>query len=346
MKALFLFLSFFSQFEFTFACSAYFLKNKVNSIAWVGKNYDWSSDHGALFTNPRGLNKINTHPNSKVEFNWTSKYGSLTFSQFGKEFPLSGINEKKLVVEVLWLTSSLYPTAIIDKPILNELQWIQYILDTSSNLTEAISQAEKVEISPLYAKVHYFVCDQTECATIEYLNHRIVITKTSFHVLTNSDYQSSVQNLKKYKGFGGNQTIPHSYDSNVRFANLAQITQTHFNPSQADIMNGLDLVKSTTSTQWQIIYNLNESKIYFRTKNFQSLKEIDLNIFFNPQDLSCRSNSKILEMNQNKIQIQKEDLSNWTHQLNKELILKNIILSSDLQKIAYEYPDLYTSCVY
>lgn len=36
----------------------------------------------------------------------TSKYGSITFNQYRKEFPIGGMNEKGLVIEALWLNEN------------------------------------------------------------------------------------------------------------------------------------------------------------------------------------------------------------------------------------------------
>lgn len=41
------------------------------------------------------------------EFQWTSQYASVTFSQSGKGMPVCGINEKGLIVE-----QATYPAAI------------------------------------------------------------------------------------------------------------------------------------------------------------------------------------------------------------------------------------------
>lgn len=62
--------------------------------------------------------------------------------------------------------------------LLNELQWVQYNLDTSASVKAAIYQSSKIDILPLYTKVHYFVCDQAECASFEYLNKNLVINRT------------------------------------------------------------------------------------------------------------------------------------------------------------------------
>ena len=59
---------------------------------------------------------------------WVSQYGSITFNQYGKEFPTGGMNEKGLVVELMWLDGTIYPQPD-ERPAIGVLQWIQYQLD-------------------------------------------------------------------------------------------------------------------------------------------------------------------------------------------------------------------------
>src|SRR6185295_11423871 len=95
---------------------------------------------------------------------WTSKYGSVTFNQVGRELPYGGINEKGLDVEQLWLRSAQFPTPD-SRPTVNELQWIQYQLDNASSVREVLASLRKINVVSRIAPIHYLVCDSTgECA--------------------------------------------------------------------------------------------------------------------------------------------------------------------------------------
>ena len=77
-------------------CST-FLCGEGDSL-YFGKNYDWNVEDGLLMVNKRGLQKsaaVRQHAAS-----WTSKFGSVTFNQYGREWPSGGMNEAGLVVEV------------------------------------------------------------------------------------------------------------------------------------------------------------------------------------------------------------------------------------------------------
>ena len=54
--------------------------------------------------NRRGLKKTAFSTNSGLQ--WVSRFGSLTFNQFGFEFPNGGINEAGLVIEHMMMDGS------------------------------------------------------------------------------------------------------------------------------------------------------------------------------------------------------------------------------------------------
>ena len=99
-------------------------KNKL-----IGKNYDSIVDLGMLFTNKRGQIKSSAVFPPEQPLEWVSCYGSITFSQSGKELPVCGMNEKGLVVEQATLQSSAYPETE-GKSALSSLEMTQYLLDT------------------------------------------------------------------------------------------------------------------------------------------------------------------------------------------------------------------------
>src|SRR4030095_6709679 len=108
------------------ACTT-FLLNKNGQLVF-GRNYDWVTNAGIVCTNLRGLQKTSMKEEEGTPISWVSQYGSITFNQYGKEFPNGGMNEKGLVVEMMWLDGTKFPDPDNRSP-LNVLQWIQYQLD-------------------------------------------------------------------------------------------------------------------------------------------------------------------------------------------------------------------------
>src|SRR6185436_5175860 len=88
-------------------------------------------------TNLRGLFKTSMQTSDGKTISWVSKYGSITFNQYGKEFPTAGMNEKGLVVELMWLDGTHYPQKD-QRPSVDVLQWIQYELDNSATVEQVI----------------------------------------------------------------------------------------------------------------------------------------------------------------------------------------------------------------
>src|SRR5437660_3571671 len=90
------------------ACTTVMIPGSAEKI--VAKSYDWDLGNGMALVNKRHVAKTalaalpGDHPAQ-----WTSTYGSVTFNQHGRELPVSGMNEAGLVVEIMWLDSSVYP---------------------------------------------------------------------------------------------------------------------------------------------------------------------------------------------------------------------------------------------
>ena len=140
-----------------------------------GRNYDWVTEAGMVCTNLKGLSKTSMKTENGETINWVSKYGSITFNQYGKEFPTGGMKEKGLVVELMWLDETKYP-ANDNRPAVGVLQWIQYQLDNCTSIDEVIATDKKIRISPTgTTPLHYLVADANgNAATIEFLNGKIV----------------------------------------------------------------------------------------------------------------------------------------------------------------------------
>lgn len=282
---------------------------------------------------------------------WTSRYGSLTFNQHGRDFPLGGFNEAGLAVEILWLPGTRYPDP--DKtPSLNEAQWIQYHLDTAGSVSEMITRARSVMINPVFAETHYMACDKTgNCASFEYLKGILTITPMQTKVLTNSEYQLSLDYLKNYQGFGGSKAIPTSgYDSKDRFVRLAHFQKTlnqMTDPAQR-MKKGfemLDSVRSKARTQWQAVYEVTQGKVTYRKMNLSNnpFKTISLKNF----DLSCQTPVMVFDMDSNGSGDVSLKFKTYTDSENHRMVLKSaraLGLPDEMARIVAEYPQS-TTCI-
>lgn len=272
------------------ACSSFQLESKN---ALIGKSYDWSFGDGYVIYNPPELEKFSlalSADQKKIE--WTSQYASVTYNQYGLDFPNGGLNDKGLTVEVLWLDGSVFPPKD-EKPAFNELQWIQYALDTQSTTKGVVDTLKNIRIEPIYAKVHYFVCDiENDCVTIEFVDGKGVIgkyDKYEYDVITNSTHSDSTKYLGLFKNFGGTQDINWiTYYSLDRFVRINELLRVYNQTKDAPFtyaFKTLDSVKRTyvpvgSYTQWQIVHDKTKLETYFKT-TFGNLKvgAVDLKQF-------------------------------------------------------------------
>ena len=242
-----------------------------------------------MIVNPRHVKKTAglARPNEDTPLIWTSQYGSVTFNLAGREFPNGGMNEKGLVVETMTLNSTAYESATEKKPAVNEIQWIQYVLDNAATVSDAIKLAKTVKIQKSYAPLHYMACDSlSNCASFEYLRGKLVVhsgARMPFHVLTNDSYNDSLANLWTYQGFGGTEAIPQDASSFSRFALAAENIQNFSSSADRSFAYGmetLERVKNPTGSAhsvWFLLYDPTHLQIRFHTLEAKNDKILRLN---------------------------------------------------------------------
>ena len=255
------------------ACSAFFFNNKQKILA---KNFDWSAGQGYILKNNRGQQKFAYGFRNSNVASWTSKFGSITFNQIGKEFPYGGMNEKGLVIEQLWLSNSEYP--INSNKEISELEWIQYQLDSFSSVDEVIANVNNLTIKP-NALVHYILADKSGVsAVIEFVNGKIKIDRqnTKSQIITNGTSEDS----KNY--FDNNINIDYSsrdkYDRYCILRNNINIENLNVKES----FEKLNLVRENQEnykTYWSIVYDIDNLEINFKTFSNPDIKKIVLSDF-------------------------------------------------------------------
>jgi hypothetical protein len=240
-----------------------------------GRNFDYYLPDGRVMVNRRGLLKTAFSTNSGLQ--WISRYGSLTFHQFGHEFPNGGMNEAGLVVEHMYLDEARYPSD--QRLAITELQWVQYMLDTCTSVADVLAADARVRISTSSSPLHFLIADRTGAsAAIEFLNGRTVVhTGATLPVaaLTNHNYAVSLAHEAV--------TPPGQSDhtsSLGRFVHAAAAVRS-FAVSGAD--DPVDLAFATLAnvsqpnfTRWSIAYDLAARVVHFRTSVATGIKRIRL----------------------------------------------------------------------
>lgn len=241
-----------------------------------GSNYDWNIGDGLVLVNKRSVLKRALTDDGPAS--WTTKYGSITFNQYGREFPTGGMNEKGLVVELMWLDQAQYPSGDA-RGSLPTLQWIQYQLDNAATVKEVLASDRLVRIAfNGSAKIHFLIADATgDVATVEFLVGVMVVHRgdhLQYPVLANDTYEHSVEYLNKVGKKTGKST-PASLD---RFAHAANYQKTAKTPADAvqHAFAMLDNVAQGDHTQWSIVYDIKARRAYFRTRVARDVRWIDL----------------------------------------------------------------------
>ncbi len=248
-----------------------------------------------IFNNKRGVVKrsvVQTNPVS-----WISRYGSMTINQYGREFPLGGLNEAGLVIECMWLRYTEYPHAD-SRGELTELQWIQYQLDTAASVAEVISSDTRVRIGGRSTQpLHFLISDAGgDCAAVEFLGGGMVVhsgTKLPLPALTNNTYAYSRSFFEEVAGDETSLCFRQSDYSLKRFHWAAQGVQSWdaetCGPPVEYAYKILDKV-STDRTMFSIVYDVKQRRIYFKTQSRPEVRYLNFDRF----DFTCGTPVKTL----------------------------------------------------
>ncbi|MCU0611584.1 MAG: linear amide C-N hydrolase [Candidatus Eisenbacteria bacterium] len=251
----------------------------------TAKNYDWTLGDGLLIVNQRGVTKTSRLFPDPQAPRWTSRYGSVTFNQYGRDLPQGGMNEAGLVVEVLWLEGTEYP-ADDARDDIGCSQWVQNQLDTAATVEEVIASFAKIQIRA-QVPLHFFVADSTGCtASLEFIEGRQVFhagDAMPVQVLTNSPYAEALECFTSWSR--RSEDVPTSSGSLDRFVRCASMTrQATAAPDASEFAFGiLDGVRQPGFTQWSTVYDQTRRVVSLKTLGNPTVRSID----FAAQDFAC-----------------------------------------------------------
>jgi penicillin V acylase-like amidase (Ntn superfamily) len=281
------------------ACTTFCVRGPDGLV--FGRNYDYFFGEALVLVNPRGVEKVSLMERAPAR--WTSKYGSVTFSMFGKDNPAGGVNERGLVIEVMELEDTRYPEPD-SRPALRALEWIQYGLDNYASVEEALAGAKRVRIAQR-APVHFLLADRGgDTAAVEFLSGRMMIRRGDGlpdRALSNSPYDDSREYAASQpspppspKGEGG---LPRGQLGSLeRFTRAARAVKAFEASGTGSAVERsfeiLDEVAQQGHTQWQVVYDLARATIHFRTTNNRERRSID----YARLDYTCRASGAMLDV--------------------------------------------------
>ena len=279
----------------TNACTTFVLRDS-NQIVY-GRNFDFDIGNGFVVNNRKGISKYAFIGSEQNIMKWTSNFGSITFNQFGLEFPYGGMNETGLVIAQMYLSNTKYPEKD-NRKVISPLQWIQYQLDVSKSVDEVIASDTLIRISSeIPVGIHFLVCDSKgKTATIEFIDGKMVShvgEELPVPLLTNNTYDESIAYLKQFDVLGGENSIRWNniYDIEWTNDNTLAVNKVFATAANKIIKNqdtsnlinrAFDVLKCVTinnHTKWSTVFDVTNKMIYFKNENHTDIITLDLKDF-------------------------------------------------------------------
>jgi choloylglycine hydrolase len=298
------------------SCTGIFL-NKDN-VKLVGRTMDWPTGDGYVSINESSIHKqADPLQDKSSHLEWVSKYGSVTFNMKAKlswfmkilalmagikndGSPTCGLNEKGLWGGGFWI----HPPPVVKYPqkdgrvSINDYQLLEYLLDTSSNVEEAINNLKWVRVSgfkegDFEVDLHWFLADASgDSVIIEFPDGKVQVHRNpSPLVITNSFYEHSREYLADYNGFGGGKPIPinngeMTTENRFLFASYMLGKYTEEKKDSFDAI--FEIMKTVTQTdtrhmetsqavtQWTVVYDLKNRELSWVSRGRSAVRAISL----------------------------------------------------------------------
>ncbi len=306
-----------------YPCTTFYFKDKKGNL-YFGRNFDFPTGLGHIQINLRDQVKTSvTWPGkNEVQLKWISKYGSISFNQNGREMPYGGMNEAGLVVEQMWLPETQYPS-LDNRGGLTELQWIQYQLDMCATVEDVINTDKILRISSFSkAPIHFLVTDaKGNAAAIEYIEGKMTYyTGDSFKfcALANDTYSSSADYKLNKDAKGNKPYLKERENSLERFYIASSMSKAFNSDKDKPVDYAFDILKKVAQepgTQWSIVYDAANRKIYYRTAVNRAIRELSLSSF------NFIGTGRRLYLDIDAMKNKPEDFLDFNFAVNKKLVL-------------------------
>lgn len=206
-----------------------------DDLVITGRSMDWMENmHSRMWIFPKGMKRDGlAGPDSPQ---WTSKYGSVVASVYDIA-TADGMNERGLVMNMLYLAESDYGNAKKGNPPLSVSLWGQYALDNFATVNEAVDAMSKQTFQIIAPKlpngtpsqVHLSLSDPGgDSAILEYVAGELVIHHGKrYQVMTNSPIYTKQLALNEYwQEINGEVFLPGTSRAADRFARASFLIQS------------------------------------------------------------------------------------------------------------------------
>lgn len=243
---------------------------------------------GMVFINKRGIFKhgrtfselLFKDQRNPSNFAWISRYGSVTFNAFGKDFPDGGMNEVGLYIWEMNEAAEFPKNE--NKPRLMHMNWIQYVLDSYSTIDEIIKSASEFQLDDGGMTWHYFISDASgNSASLAFIDGKVKVNKGNdmpVPGLFNTPYDKELEIIKYYKGYGGFYDIELENPRVPRFVKTAKMVDD-YEKSMDPIDYGFKILKNITVDnipEWSVLIDAANKKVYYKTRITPTVKYFDM----------------------------------------------------------------------
>ena len=317
--------------QMVFPCSTFMLKREGCHL--YGHNLDSGSPvPGLVVINKRNITKESRtwkelttgKKDDSISFQWTSKFGSVTFNPFGREFPDGGMNEAGLIVQEMSLSDTEFPDGEGKRKMFMML-WMQYVLDCFETVEQVTQSAS--DIVPDGWGWHFFTADKHGShASIEFIDGRLVVNsgqKMPFPLLCNSIYSKELEGLRTYQGFGGTKPIDVEDSGIPRFVRGVYLLK-HDTPlqTQSPLDYGFQILEciALSDNKWRYVFDWSNRKVYYRTTNNQKVRSLS----FHELDFNGASPSRMVDIDVGKGGSVIDQLKEYSRETNEEFVMNAI----------------------
>lgn len=198
----------------TAACTSLAVVAEDGTLVY-GRTMEWGSFdlHSRVVITPRGAAFVGTTPDGKAGVRWTGRYGFVGLDMVGQDYIGDGMNEKGLVVGVLYFPGFAqfqpYDSANAGNA-LSSMQLAAFVLSQFSTVGEVRAALPKVSVVaiPLQelhgqpAPMHFTILDATgKAIVVEYTKEGLQIFDNPLRVMTNAPgFDWHMTNLRNYIG--------------------------------------------------------------------------------------------------------------------------------------------------
>jgi len=279
------------------ACTSFVMETPEGPIFGCSLDLFVPGD-GLMFINQRGMEKTGWVRSTTGEvLEWTSEYGSVTFSLVGREYAWSGMNDAGLVISSMQLASGRYPERD-ERPPVNDGSVVQYLLDNCGSVEEAIELIGGTRVQDQSPPCHYLLADEVGgAAAFEYIGGEFLchVGETlPVRAMANMRYARSAE---AYERGGVKWWWPNPGESAERVASAEQRCKDFDAVSDTNAVNYAfeTLVHHVAAahTRWNIVYDIAGRVVHYRSDQSPTYKHVS----FADLDFACRDPLLMLDVN-------------------------------------------------